>query len=144
MENNVLMTGSMIRRMMQLPLLLLFFLLSCKWLDATGASITVQNQTDKPIMVHDFSPLEDAPSFPVEIAAHTEYVFKSGRFPEQYTFTVAIDGKRYDSETRYVQDWRRFSIVFAPSEESEIGIVCTIDKDGRVLKLKEIAGNEDA
>lgn len=123
-------------------LLLPFLLLSCKWLDATGASITVQNQTDKPIMVHDFAPLEDAPAFPVEIAAHVEYVFESGRFPEQYTFTVAIDGKRYESETRYVQDWRRFSIVFAPSEESEIGIVCTIDKDGRVLELKESAGNE--
>ena len=74
--------GSMIRRMIQLPLLLPFFLLSCKWLDATGASITVQNQTDKSIMVCDFSPLEDPPSFPVEIAAHTEYVFESGRFPE--------------------------------------------------------------
>ena len=133
----------MIRRMIQLPLLLPFFLLSCKWLDATGASITVQNQTDKSIMVCDFAPLEDAPSFRVEIAAHTKYVFESGRFPEQYTFTVAIDGKRYESETRYVQDWRRFSIVFAPSE-SEIGIVCTIDKDSRVLKLKEIAGNGDA
>ncbi|MDE6350747.1 MAG: hypothetical protein K2K67_07070 [Treponemataceae bacterium] len=124
-------------------LLLRFVLLSCRWLDATGASITVQNQTDKPIMVHDFSPLEDAPSFPVEIAAHTEYVFESGRFPEQYTFTVEIDGKRYESKTQYVQDWRRFSIVFAPSE-SETGIVCTIDKDGRVLKLKEIAGNGGA
>lgn len=135
--------GSMIRRTVGWGLLLPFFLLSCKWLDATGASITVQNQTDKPIMVCDFAPLEDAPSFPVEIAAHTEYVFKSGRFPEQYTFTVAIDGKRYESETQYVQDWRRFSIVFAPSE-SETGIVCTIDKDGRVLKLKEIAGNGGA
>lgn len=141
----MLMTGSMIRRMMQLPLLLPFFLLSCKfgW-TAAGASVTVQNQTDKPIMVHDFSPLEDAPAFPVEVAAHAEYVFKTGRFPEQYTFTVAIDGKRYESKTQYVQDWRRFSIVFASSEESEIGIVCTIDKDGRVLKLKEIVGNEGA
>ena len=136
--------GSMIRRMMQLPLLLPFFLLSCKWLDATGASITVQNQTDKSIMVCDFAPLEEAPSFPVEVAAYAEYVFKSGRFPEQYTFTVEIDDMRYDSETRYVQDWRRFSIVFAPSEESETGIVCTIDRDGRVLKLKEIAGNGGA
>ena len=143
MENNVPTVGSMIRRTVGWGLLLPFFLLSCKWLDATGASITVQNQTDKPIMVCDFAPLEDAPSFPVEIAAHTEYVFKSGRFPEQYTFTVAIDGKRYESETQYVQDWRRFSIVFAPSE-SETGIVCTIDKDGRVLKLKEIAGNGGA
>ncbi|MBD5446978.1 MAG: hypothetical protein HDR32_04375 [Treponema sp.] len=143
MENNVPTAGSMIRRVIQLPLLLPFFLLSCKWLDATGASITVQNQTDKPIMVLDFSPLEEAPSFPVEIAAYAEYVFKSGRFPEGYTFTVEIDGKCYGSETRYVQDWRRFSIVFAPSE-SETGIVCTIDKDGRVLELKEIAGNGGA
>ena len=135
--------GSMIRRTVGWGLLLPFFLLSCKWLDATGASITVQNQTDKSIMVCDFAPLEDAPSFPVEVAAHTEYVFESGRFPEQYTFTVEIDGKRYESKTQYVQDWRRFSIVFAPSE-SETGIVCTIDKDGRVLKLKEIAGNGGA
>ena len=141
MENNVPAIRPIIGRMVKWGLFLPFFLLSCKWLDASGASVTVQNQTDKPIIVHDFSPLEDAPAFPVEIAAYAEYVFESGRFPEQYTFTVAIDGKRYESETRYVQDWRRFSIVFVPSEEIETGIVCTIDKDGRVLKLKEISGN---
>lgn len=144
MENNMSAAGLRIGVVMQCCLLLPFFLLSCKWFNDTGVSITVQNQTDKLIVVYDFSPWGDAPSFPVEIAAHTEYVLKSelGWLPEQYTFTVGIDGKRYESETQYVQDWGRFSIVFAPSE-SETGIVCTIDRDGRVLDLKE-AGAEGA
>ncbi len=137
--------GMMIGRVAEWGLLLPFFLLSCTfgW-TAAGASVTVQNQTDKSIVVCDFSPLENPPAFPVEIAAHEKHVFKSGRLSEQYTFTVEVDGKRYESETDYVQDWRRFSIVFAPSDESGQGIVCTIDKDGRKLVLKEDAGKEGA
>lgn len=119
-----------------LPFLLL--LVSCSLFDnSPGATITIQNQMDAPIYIYEFSSLKDAPEFPVEIGAGANYVFESERLPEQYTFKVKIGETRYESETQYVQDWKKFSIVFE-KDEKENKVLCTIDKDGRELELKPV------
>lgn len=119
--------------------LLPFFLLllvSCSLFDdASGASITIQNRMDVPIYIYEFSSLKNALEFPVEIEAMSDCVFESERLPEQYTFKVEINNILYESETQYVQDWRKFSIVF---DEKENNVLCTIDRDERMLSLKPV------
>lgn len=91
---------------MKTVFLLLFMplLLSCNigWTN-DGTSVTIRNNMNKPVVLCDFSPLKDgdAPAFPCEVAADSECMFETGCSPEQYTFAVVIDGKRYESETRY-------------------------------------------
>lgn len=111
-----------------------FLLMSCS-LGTDGDSVMVQNKTDVPVIICDFSPLKNETVFPVEVAAGEEYVFETGCMPEEYQFTVEIDGKRYKSETRYVQDWWRFSIVFTGTAKG--GVECMIDKNERKLRLSE-------
>ena len=121
-----------------LPFFLLF--VSCSLFDgSSGASITIKNQTASPIYIYDFSSLKNALESPVEIKAGASHVFESERLPEQYTFKVKIGDVLYDSETRYVQDWRKFSIVLDKEAENPH---CIIDKDGRELELKPVAEPE--
>lgn len=122
--------------------LLPFFLLfaSCSLFGGkAGVSITIQNRMDASIYICDFSPLQDAPEFPFEIKAGANYVFESERLPEQYEFKVKINGMLYESETRYVQDWSKFSIVF---DEEENTPRCMINRDGRILHLTPVVESE--
>ncbi len=124
-----------------LPFFLLF--VSCSLFDGSSeVAITIQNRMNTHIYIYDFSPVKDAPEFPVEIKAGSDYVFEPdlGYLPEQYTFKVKINGMLYESETGYVQDWRKFSIIF---DEDGNASSCTIDKkDEYPLKLKPVVESE--
>ncbi|MCM1223711.1 MAG: hypothetical protein NC548_55600 [Lachnospiraceae bacterium] len=124
--------------------LLPFFLLlvSCSIFGGkAGVSITIQNRMDASIYIYDFSPLQDAPEFPFEIKAGANYVFESdlGYLPEGYEFKVEINGILYKSDTGYVQDWSKFSIIFDGEENTPR---CTIDRDGEPLNLKPVVESE--
>ena len=97
-----------------IPSILLFLCLfaGCKSLD-DGRSVTVQNTTDKNVVIVRLS-TTSSPALPVTIPAGAEKVLEWERTnAEAETFCVKYDGNSYEGDTGYSQGSSKYTITFS-------------------------------